>query len=373
LSSRARRPYLMGDASVVQFYQNPARYLKEMVAKESTFEKPYLDEEYRKMHFDFPVPDWPPFPDFPPFPDIPGPTPGLSWCAITCYTPLDCDEPIWCHPSIWCGTDLECNLCSWVVEGATSGYSPHAMSLHWNWGIDVWIDSELVEAGGEALIHVQMTDPCGNLCGEDVEVTCKVCPPETVISWNDDLSAETIGRSEDKTVTVKDGLGPYKWSVAGTGFSLLHNETIGVGNTLQADASACGTATITVTDYCEDSVIGYVRGTEGSDWVQKSTGTCVAPGAAVWYGSGTGTKYFEAVYGYQRQREVIVYHAFRVNRTCGVDDGCTDYCIDGYHCLNSPFIDDLTRNITPNCQQEGADIRCWCGNINLTYWEWECV
>ena len=266
MSSRARRPYLMGDASVVQFYQNPARYLKEMVAKESTFEKPYLDEEYRKMHFDFPVPDWPPFPDFPPFPDIPGPTPGLSWCAITCYTPLDCDEPIWCHPSIWCGTDLECNLCSWVVEGATSGYSPHAMSLHWNWGIDVWIDSELVEAGGEALISVCMTDPCGNVCCEDAEVTCKVCPPEVVMSWASAADL-TIARNTSVEVRVADGLGPYTWSVTGTGFSMLHPTTAGVINEVVADNTACGLATVTVTDYCRDTTVGYLRCTEGQ-WVE---------------------------------------------------------------------------------------------------------
>jgi len=366
--------------SVREFFSAPTRFLTQSISKESEFEKPYLDDDRGRMHNDFPWPDWPPFPDLPPLPPFEGPTPGLTLCGIVCYEPLsDCDEPIRCHGGIWCGYDPACELCSWMVEGATTGYT-------WKrivggkpdkfWGIDIWIDKNLL-VEGKALIHVQMKDPCGNLCGEDLEVTCKVCPADIAMTWDDANSAETIGQGNggdaEAAVYVQDGLGPYTWSVSGTGFSMASPETDVAYNTLLADATACGTATITVTDFCEDSVIGYVRGTEGSDWVQKSTGTCVAPGAAVWYGSGTGTKYFEAVYGYQRQREVIVYHAFRVNRTCGVDDGCTDYCIDGYHCLNSPFIDDLTRNITPNCQQEGADIRCWCGNINLTYWEWECV
>jgi len=276
LSSKARRPYLMGKRSLTEFYSSPARYLKEIVGKESEFEKPYEEEEYRKMHFDFPWPDWPPFPDLPPLPDIPGgPVPGLSLCAITCYKPLDCDEPIWCHPSIWCGEDLMCNLCNWTVEGATSGFTPHPFggSVNKSWGIDIWIDATLTEAGGEALIHVQMKDPCGNLCGEDIEVICKKCPPDVVMTWDTVNSAETIAADSTVGVYVADGLGPYTWSVVGTGFSMLNPTTETVYNTLVAAVDACGSATITVTDFCGDSVVGYVRCTTGT-W-NLNVGQCV--------------------------------------------------------------------------------------------------
>lgn len=255
----------MGDMSSREFFSSPTRYLAQAISKESEFEKPYLDDDRGKMHMDWPWPDWPPFPDIPPWPPWSppdGPVPGLPGCAILCYEPSDCDDPIWCHPGIWCGTDIGCTLCTWVVEGATSGYTPHLSGVG-SWGIDVWIDSNLVEEGGEALVRICMTDPCGNECCSDVEVGCKKCPPEIVISWDDVNSAETIVREGNAGVYVKDGLGPYTWSVAGTGFSMLHNETTTLYNTLQADATACGPATITVTDFCGDSTEGIVRCTEG--------------------------------------------------------------------------------------------------------------
>jgi hypothetical protein len=133
-----------------------------------------------------------------------------------------------------------------------------------SWGIDVWIDKDLVEEGGEALVRICMTDPCGNICCHDSEVQCKVCPPEIVISWDDVNSAETVAREGNAGVYVKDGLGPYTWSVAGTGFTMQHVTTDTVSNNVVADDTACGPATITVTDFCGDSTEGIVRCTTGT-------------------------------------------------------------------------------------------------------------
>ena len=267
MSSKARRPYLMNKKSVTQFYQAPVRYLREIEAKESEFEKPYVDEDYRKMHLDFPWPDFPPFPPLSPWPPLPpfeGPTPGLPGCAITCYPPHnDCDNPVWCHPSIWCGSDIGCTLCSWTVEGAVKGYTPHASGVG-SWGIDIWIDEDLVEADGKALISACMTDPCGNVCCNDIEVSCKICPPDISISWDNTSSPSTIGSSSEAEVYVQDGIAPYSWSVSGTGFSLRRAKTDTVSNTLITDGAACGKATITVTDFCGDVTTGYVRCTTGS-------------------------------------------------------------------------------------------------------------
>lgn len=69
---------------------------------------------------------------------------------------------------------------------------------------------------------------------------------------------ETIDRSEEKTITVTGGCAPFAWSVAGTGFTLEHATTVGRTNTLIADATACGTAVITVTDAWSD-IAAYVR------------------------------------------------------------------------------------------------------------------
>lgn len=275
----------MGDQSVRQFFSAPTRYLAESINKESEFEKPYLDDDRAKMHMDFPWPDWPTVPPIPPWPPLPpfdGPVPGLPGCAITCYQPAggDCEEAIWCHPSIWCGTDMGCTLCSWEVEGATTGYSPHNSGVG-GWGIDIWIDEDLL-IEGKAFIEVCMTDPCDNLCCEDIEVTCKTCPADVAMTWDSASSDETIaqgnGGDAEATVAVADGLGPYTWSVSGTGFSMKHSQTEGVNNTLLADKTSCGTATITVTDYCEDTVTGYVRGAVG-EWVPIAFTSCVISGA----------------------------------------------------------------------------------------------
>jgi len=367
----------MDKMSLREFFSAPTRYLAESISKESEFEKPYLDENPRKMHLDFPWPDWPSHSLPGPLPDIPGgPTPGLSLCAITCYTPLDCDEPIWCHPSIWCGADPMCNLCSWLVEGATSGYSPHPFggSAHESWGIDIWIDTELLE-GGEALIRVQMRDPCGNLCGEDVEVTCKVCPPDVVMTWDSSLSAETVIAGNSAGVYVKDGLGPYSWSVVGTDFSIAPT-TEGVSNLLVAGAGACGTATITVTDYCGDTAVGYVRGTTGQ-WVTKSVGSCVVP--------GTGT--FVAEVGLQCTYEFVKDNKKQIQYTRNIGictgDGCCDaycenatYCITGINCANC--IDPFDSACWPYTQFPHGYLvsapntwRCFCPSY-FEYQEWEC-
>jgi len=364
LSSKARRPYLMGKKSVTQFYQAPVRYLKELVGKESKFEKPYVDEEYRKMHFDFPWPDWPPFPPispWPPLPPIEGPVPGLPGCAIVCYGPLDCDEPIWCHPSIWCGQDLDCTLCTWEVKGATTGFTAHRTGGAW--GIDVWIDSELVEADGAALIRVCMTDPCGNVCCSEESVSCKICPPEVAVNWaSGDL---TIGQSSSVGVSIADGLGPYSWSVAGTGFSMLHEETAGVSNTLQSDETACGPATITVTDFCDGTATGYVRCTADSHWVSKE-GCYPCPAACSRNVCATCDPLDNIVAGY-RQWVMVGQYEYSTD-----DDDCPPWWGD--------FMCTTPSTNPPPCGSPGAcggGVTCndnrQCMAYSAFYQEWECV
>jgi len=367
----------MGDMSVREFYAHPVRWIAEAIGKESVFEKPYLDEDRAKMHLDFPWPDWPSMPDIPPWPPVPpfeGPKLGLPGCAILCYPPYaDCEDPIWCHPGIWCGTDIGCTLCTWVVEGAVKGYTPHGSGVG-SWGIDIWIDDELVEAGGEALVNVCMTDPCGNVCCQDIEVTCKVCPPEVVMTWDAANSADTVARSASAGVAVQDGVGPYTWSVAGTGFTMQHAQTDGVLNSVVADGTACGTATVTVTDYCEDTTTGYVRCTIGQ-WVQKSAGSCVVP--------GTGT--FTSEVDPHCRYEYIIDNKNQIQwtRYCGscTGDGCCDpyctndtYCVNGNACANciDPFTHDCWNyDQFPHGYLSGGKWYCFCPGY-FQYNEWEC-
>ena len=294
----------MGKESVGNFYKADVRFLKEIVGRESEFEKPYEDEDYRKMHFDFPWPDWPPFPDFPPWPpwpDLPVPAPRANWCILASpFGALDCEGEVTFWVTV-CGVPEKGNLCNsgdpsrWKVQGDYTTITDDFL------GIVVGIDKEaaLQRPDKKALIQACFTDPSGNVCCEEATVLCKPCPPDISISW--DTATETIGQSDTLVVSVKDGLGPYTWSVAGTGFSMLNATTVGVSNTLQSDASACGTATITVTDDCDETTTGYVRCTADSGWVKKGDVTADYDGGITWcYGAAYQFGTTELIRGEER-------------------------------------------------------------------------
>jgi hypothetical protein len=216
-----------------------------------------------------------------------------------------------------------------MVEGATTGYTWKKLldgEPQKTRGIEIWIDQDLL-IDGKALIHAQMKDPCGNLCGEDLEVTCKVCPPDIVMTWDEALSGKTVARNNSVGVYVQNGLGPYTWSVAGTGFSLTHAETDVVSNTLSADATACGTATITVTDFCGDSVTGYVRCTTGQ-WSEIPFTSCVISGAIT---EGDGMTRIE-----KKWKLVEIWGVTCSSAGFGCSGAVWGMCINNYddcHCL----------------------------------------
>ena len=84
----------------------------------------------------------------------------------------------------------------------------------------------------------------------------------TALAWGS--NPETITPGTSVFLSVTGGKGPFFWSVSGTGFSLANNGTTDLpSNLLIADGSACGSATITVTDNCGFEVTGYVRSTVG--------------------------------------------------------------------------------------------------------------
>jgi hypothetical protein len=59
MASSKRRPYLGLKRSIREFFTDPIRWIKEGNRQESLFEKPYRDLDYRKMHLDWSLPDWP--------------------------------------------------------------------------------------------------------------------------------------------------------------------------------------------------------------------------------------------------------------------------------------------------------------------------
>lgn len=88
------------------------------------------------------------------------------------------------------------------------------------------------------------------------------------LNWDYDVSVETIAPGESNAlIAVKDGAGPYFWSVSGTDFFLGAKTTTIGQNVLHAGWSACGPVAISVSDSCGNSCTGYVRCTAGS-WVK---------------------------------------------------------------------------------------------------------
>jgi len=94
-----------------------------------------------------------------------------------------------------------------------------------------------------------------------------ICPPGLAMVWDYAVSAETVVRDDSALVAFdcnEDPSGaPYTWEITGTGFTLNAETTIDYQNLVFADNTACGTASITVTDSCGHSTDGYVRCTTG--------------------------------------------------------------------------------------------------------------
>jgi hypothetical protein len=82
----------------------------------------------------------------------------------------------------------------------------------------------------------------------------------------DPTNPQEIGRNSNVEIKVIGGIPQYNWSVSGNGFNLSQSQSNGISNILTADSTACGSATITVTDGCGGTTTGYVRCTSG-DWV----------------------------------------------------------------------------------------------------------
>ncbi len=72
----------------------------------------------------------------------------------------------------------------------------------------------------------------------------------------DPSNPDEINPNSSISLNVVGGCPPYTLSVSGNGFSMT-------GKTLFADDTACGSATITVTDACGNNTTGYVRCTAG--------------------------------------------------------------------------------------------------------------
>jgi hypothetical protein len=153
------------------------------------------------------------------------------------------------------------------------------------------------------------------------------CTEDPDLEYDTVNSHETIDRNGSATLIVIGNNPPYTWSVSGNGFSLQESQTTGLTNTLIADDTACGAATITITGCSGPPVTGYVRCTTG---VWTAWSNICGTYSTGFYSNVTCTK--DEVY-----RQFIAYCRYQASCNCPNDEGCTPewlphlwpYCCDG--------------------------------------------
>lgn len=225
-----------------------------------------------------------------------------------------------------------------------------------------------------------------------------VCVDVTPVSWNVGASAKTIttpgSGTNEVQVLVVPGTAPYVWSVLGIGFSLLEEGvfTDNFANTLYADSTACGTATITVVDACGFSTTGYVRASAGV-WAATGITTCIKSG------EGTLSGGFWHVYVdqyYLKVKTTLLLNCALGNCTAGFTNTCDSMCWTNNcqtscaTCADTYGSDDpcseCVENMRPtfDIQQfpcyldthcwdgEYLGAECWC-NQSIEVQEWVCA
>jgi len=179
--------------------------------------------------------------------------------------------------------------------------------------------------------------------------------------WNPDNPQE-IDRNSSVEISVIGGFPPYTWQVSGNGFILSLNETEVPSNALYANNTACGTATITVTDNYGVLVKGYVRCTAESDWVLKGSYRSTDTGGLV---GGSSCPCCGDSY------KVTIGHEKYIGIGCG--------CFSGG--------DDATWTSTPSgapasppcgspyncCGSDDPGHNCHCIWQVIYYYKWECT
>lgn len=265
--------------------------------------KPYLEDldypEMEMFHFDWDGPHWPPWdpptePDVPLNPDDPGQiapywppkAPRTPFLGCFFYVPLTPNElspgdtafaklarredpvvALEIHgPATIISDPAAASLCTAAGQEAIGG-GPMASAHYCTVIIRVNDDASGYapdKRTGSIQVVLVATTASGFSCS--TSATIKPCEGITPLSWDWVNSAETIGNPGSASVYVLDGKPPFQWSVSGAGFTLAATRTMERVNTLIADGSSCGAATISVRDACGGNTQGGVRSTSGK-WV----------------------------------------------------------------------------------------------------------
>jgi len=177
------------------------------------------------------------------------------------------------------------------------------------------------------------------------------------LEWDEKYSADTVSPSGSVVVAVINGVPPYQWAVQGNDFSIANASTDGITNTLIAGPDACGTATVTVTDFCSDQVQGEVRSTNGQ-WQAYTPVSCMIPGEP---NDGPGRR----IVGGWRQRQG--YRTYGGSSTGGCPN--PNKCSSGFgNCRDGTCLQGLNCDPTWGCTQCIRDT--YCDNMTVCPEAW---
>ena len=256
MTNKNRKAYLQLKKSLIEFFNAPVRYLKESNTKESEVEKPYLDSEYRTMHFNIPQPDWPTWKFDPSAPKISsqprlpfGPT-ERNLSDIEFETgKCDCCFFVWwgdCenealnggmrYPS-FSDVPYDPGTHRWTIQGDYENfreYPPHPGGLGPAAAHAAYFDFDADKTGADGYAFVTMCYEIAGYCEHCVDywAPCAECPPVTEFELDTGSTPDTIAPGGDITVYVTGGSAPYSWGAAGTGFTWASGVTTDPENVL---------------------------------------------------------------------------------------------------------------------------------------------
>jgi len=209
------------------------------------------------------------------------------------------------------------------------------------------------------------------------------CSPADSMSWDGD---DTIDPGGEADININGGIGPFTWEVDGTGFwfdeeyTLTEIETSELSAVLYADDTACGTATITVTDASGSISTGYVRCTEGQ-WVLKEKNNidaCGLRGIGDIISEADGNTMFELIEGNKKQNHIANTDGAGCrlgdsNQCCNHVAGCCNpggSGCGGWECLSCIEIFEGHHPAIP--YYNAASWSVARHTFLLEYYEWEC-
>ena len=289
MSLSARRPYLKLKDSIVDFFKEPTRYLKETIMVESAFEKPYWDGEYQMMHLDLPTPDWPEGG----YDGGPGqggdprkyPVRLCPGCALYADPTSDCDFPVEIHAGIFC-TNTPQAATDTILKAIKDERNPTVVAGDSKLEVFAQVGAissvnigEWAMLGPSASVYVDknipkhticgiMTDGAGNQCMACVDVECACSCDDNVMTIDAANTDLTIAAGGTAAVAVTEGCPPYTWSISGLGYSIVPlGESVSQTATVTCAAGACITnytdsCVVTVVDQCR-SVNTTIKNTSG--------------------------------------------------------------------------------------------------------------